>query len=91
MSTVMRETSGGAFRTTSRAWQDGRIAPWWSAHRETALSWLALGVLLAAWNAADDDATRLSPRPDALRRHPYVSVRAATLHAAELRATFTKQ
>jgi hypothetical protein len=26
-----------------------------------------------------------------LRRHPYVSVRAATLHAAELRATFTKQ
>ena len=26
----------------------------WSQHREAALNWLAFGLLLAAWNAADD-------------------------------------
>ena len=28
----------------------------WSQRREASLNWLALGLLLAAWNAADDDA-----------------------------------
>jgi len=91
MSTTLRQTAGAAIRTTSRAGQDGPSVAWWSAHRETALNWLALGILLAAWNASDDDASRLGSRPEALRRYGYVSVRAATLHYRELRATSTNQ
>jgi hypothetical protein len=47
----------------------------WSQRREAALNWLAFGLLLAAWNAADDgeSATR---RPEALRGYSQVSVRA---------------
>ncbi len=61
------------------------------SYREAALNWLALGLLLAAWNASDDAAaTRDSPgvtpgvardvprRPAALRAYSQVSVRAAT-------------
>lgn len=50
----------------------------WSARREASLNWLALGLLLAAWNAADNDvAPNPRRRPEALRSYPYVSVRAA--------------
>ena len=50
----------------------------WSARREASLNWLALGLLLAAWNAADNDAaSNPRRRPEALRSYPYVSVRAA--------------
>lgn len=42
---------------------------------ERSLNWLALGLLLAAWNAADDDA-RAVAKPPALRAHAFVSVRA---------------
>jgi hypothetical protein len=48
----------------------------WSARREASLNWLALGLLLAAWNASDNDAA-VKVRPDALRGYSYVSVRAA--------------
>ncbi len=49
--------------------------PFWSQRREAALNWLALGLLLAAWNAADDgDAAR--SRPESLRGYSQVSVRA---------------
>ena len=60
------------------------------SYREAALNWLALGVLLAAWNASDDagasrdarSATHDPPeRPAALRAYPQVSVRAATRSA----------
>jgi hypothetical protein len=44
----------------------------WVQRREAALNWLALGLLLAAWNAADGAA----PRPQSLRGYSYVSVRA---------------
>jgi hypothetical protein len=48
------------------------------SRREAALNWLALGLLLAAWNASDNDAgAALRPRPEALRGYDYVSVRAA--------------
>ena len=48
----------------------------WLPCREASLNWLAFGVLLAAWNAADgDDAAGY--RPAALRHHAQVSVRAA--------------
>jgi hypothetical protein len=48
----------------------------WLQHREAALNWLALGLLLAAWNAADGDVDA-RPRPATLRGHACVSVRAA--------------
>jgi hypothetical protein len=48
-----------------------------SARREASLNWLALGLLLAAWNATDNDAAKARPRPEALRGYPCVSVRAA--------------
>jgi hypothetical protein len=46
--------------------------------REATLNWLALGLLLAAWNACDNDvAAKARPRPEGLRGYHYVSVRAA--------------
>jgi hypothetical protein len=49
----------------------------WVQHREASLNWLALGLLLAAWNAADcDDDRSARGRPDSLRGYSYVSVRA---------------
>jgi len=46
--------------------------------QEAALNWLALGLLLAAWNASDNDSGTIAPpRPEALRGYNYVSVRAA--------------
>jgi hypothetical protein len=55
-------------------------AAFWTAHRESARNWLALGMLLAAWNAVDSmdnerDVTP-KPRPESLRGYPVVSVRA---------------
>jgi hypothetical protein len=49
----------------------------WSQCREASLNWLALGLLLAAWNAVDDSG---SPRrrPDSLRAYPHVTVRTMT-------------
>jgi hypothetical protein len=45
--------------------------------REAALNWLALGLLLAAWNASDNDAGGTARRrPEVLRHYDYVSVRA---------------
>jgi hypothetical protein len=65
-------------------------ASFWSARREATLNWLALGLLLAAWNASDNDAaahdaaadaagaaSSVRGRPQALRGYDYVSVRAA--------------
>jgi hypothetical protein len=54
----------------------GTASEFWPLHRERALNWLALGLLLAAWNAADD--RHSAPRPQHLRGYAYVSVRAAT-------------
>ena len=47
----------------------------WSQRREAALNWLAFGLLLAAWNAADDGEAA-THRPEALRGYSQVSVRA---------------
>ncbi len=48
----------------------------WSDYRDTSWSWLAIGVLLAAWNACDDDPSPPVPRPGMLREYPVVSRRA---------------
>jgi hypothetical protein len=55
--------------------------------RELTLNWLALGLLLAAWNAVDDGGVSGAkpPRPPELRGYGHVSVRAAT------RAAFVKR
>ena len=50
---------------------------WWAQHREASLNWLALGLLLAAWNAADGDTAQSTQRPESLRGYSTVSVRAA--------------
>ena len=57
-------------------------AEFWSTRREASLNWLALGLLLAAWNASSNDAAAdaqatASSRPEALRGYTKVSVRAA--------------
>ena len=93
MSASIREINGGrqingdSTRTVGVAWRAARKETWWSQHREASLSWLAFGVLLAAWNAADNG-TAMSVsaprRPQVLRGYSSVSVRAATLHSAEL-------
>jgi hypothetical protein len=49
---------------------------WWSQRREASLNWLALGVLLAAWNASDSSTAELRRRPAALRGYSSVTVRA---------------
>jgi hypothetical protein len=72
-----RGTAAGA-----RGGRSGSTAAWWTQRREATLNWLALGLLLAAWNATDDAAVpKPRPRPETLRGYGYVSVRAATLHA----------
>jgi hypothetical protein len=61
--------------TTRPRYLDGSF---WSARREASLNWLALGLLLAAWNASDNDAAAdARRRPEALRGYSHVSVRAA--------------
>lgn len=55
----------------------GRRRNYWFEKHPASLSWLAFGVLLAAWNAADDARSVACPqRPPALRRYSSVSVRA---------------
>jgi hypothetical protein len=50
----------------------------WAQRREASLNWLALGLLLAAWNSADNDANATARRPEKLRGYSCVSVRAVT-------------
>lgn len=63
--------------TTSPALARNSV-PLWTLRKEASLNWLAFGLLLAAWNASYNDvpAEPTNPRPNALRGHPYVSVRA---------------
>jgi hypothetical protein len=58
----------------------------WNQHREASLNWLALGLLLAAWNAADhNDSKTDQRRPDGLRGYTQVSVRATQRSQTSLR------
>jgi hypothetical protein len=69
---------------------NGQRGSFWSSRREASLNWLALGLLLAAWNASgDNDAAANTARraaalrrPEALRGYSYVSVRATQRVAA---------
>jgi len=62
------------------AWQAISRGIWWTQHREASLNWLALGLLLAAWNASDNDSATQKRRPEGLRGYSFVSVRTATFH-----------
>ena len=93
MSTSPGQMMRGSPPAVGSVWQAGCAGTWWSQRREASLNWLALGLLLAAWNASDDvevpAAQRpAAQRPSALRGYSSVSVRAATLHAEELRSDF---
>jgi hypothetical protein len=68
--------------------KDRSAGEFWCSRREATLNWLALGLLLAAWNASgnsasdnnesiNDGAATTRRRPEALRSYPYVTVRAA--------------
>ncbi len=77
MSRPLSQVMTAATQRAHRSWTQGAKATWWSQHREASLNWLALGLLLAAWNASDDDAhLQAKPRPEALRGYSHISVRA---------------
>jgi hypothetical protein len=55
-----------------------RSESFWVPQREASLNWLALGMLLAAWNASDTEPAPNAPRrPEELRGYAQISVRAA--------------
>ena len=55
-----------------------RYEAFWTLHREASLNWLALGMLLAAWNTSDGEpALNAQRRPEELRGYAQISVRAA--------------
>jgi hypothetical protein len=61
----------------------GKPQNFWPQNREASLNWLALGLLLAAWNAVDGGDDRVARRrPDSLRGYLAVSVRAVQ-HSAD--------
>lgn len=87
MSRSLQAVSSACARTVPSAWQAASQGTWWTQHREATLNWLALGLLLAAWNASndgtsDDGAAAQARRPPGLRGYPIVSVRAATVSDA---------
>jgi hypothetical protein len=79
---VTCRSAPGGFRP-----QAAQPGTWWSQRREASLNWLALGVLLAAWNAADSGTAQLRRRPAALRGYSSVSVRAVQRAPSVKRAT----
>ena len=45
----------------------------WSKHQEASLNWLALGLLLAAWNASGQEAKSESPATNFSKGHKTVN------------------
>jgi hypothetical protein len=80
MSRSFQAISAGPARTVRCAWHAASKGTWWAQHREASLNWLAFGLLLAAWNASDNDSAAQTARPPGLRGYSFVSVRAATVH-----------
>ena len=49
---------------------------WFELRSECARNWLALGLLLAAWNLSDNDAVRSGEdKPHRLQHHALITVR----------------
>ncbi len=58
--------------------------PWFEVRNESTRNWLALGLLLAAWNFSDNDAVRgAASKPAPLHNHTLVTVRSARAHAID--------
>lgn len=83
-------TERAGLRAQRRAWGSDHQHTWWLQHREATFNWLALGMLLAAWNATDEDTPQLQRRPEMFRGYAYVSVRAATLNFEQRHGDSTK-
>ena len=77
MSTATAIATNTSLRNGRCAWRNRCADSWWAQHREATLNWLALGMLLAAWNATDGETIPVVRRPETLRGYTYVSVRAA--------------
>ncbi len=95
MALLTAVSTRGDLRRSNAAYRVGlqwkRVLAWQSLpagnHREAALNWLALGLLLAAWNVSNDDpAGRAQPRPVSLRGYTFVSVRAISDGSAAITA-----
>ncbi len=85
---IVRPQAAAPVHTMISAWQAQPRGSWWAQRREASLNWLALGMLLAAWNAADNGPeAQPRRRPDGLRGYSSVSVRAATMHSAGWRTS----
>jgi hypothetical protein len=51
---------------------------WFEPRSESTRNWIALGLLLAAWNFSDNEAVRhAQPKPAGLQHHALVTARAA--------------
>ena len=63
---------------TSTTINFSRLRVFSTGHCEASLNWLALGLLLAAWNVADNGSEpSVRRKPESLRGYSCVSVRAA--------------
>ena len=82
MPTMCVEPRAHATLSARRAGNRLCAQAWWMQHREAAFNWIALGLLLAAWNASDNDAVNRARRPEALRGYAAVSARAVQRAAA---------
>jgi hypothetical protein len=67
-------------RTAARNWNSALA--WREISQEKTLNWLALGLLLAAWNCSDDAAVITGAgRPPELQNHAIITARVARGHA----------
>ena len=77
---TLKAITEGSLHAGSGAWGSKSKDTWWMQHREATLNWLAIGMLLAAWNATDETTPQSQRRPETLRGYAYVSVRAVALN-----------
>lgn len=60
---------------------------WFEPRSESTRNWIALGLLLAAWNFSDNDAVQAAAdKPAALQRHALVTARAVRAQSPEVLA-----
>jgi hypothetical protein len=54
---------------------------WFEPRSESARNWLALGLLLAAWNFSDNEAVRKqAAKPHGLQHHALITARSLRAH-----------
>ncbi len=61
---------------------------WFEPRSEGARNWIALGLLLAAWNFSDNDAVQAETgKPAALQHHALVTARAVRAQSTDVLAS----